>query len=182
MGFFKDFFMGTDATPAEHGIDVQYIDDYADYAGIRKGLIDYWQGALQGDVPEWLTKYSDELLRGNMRGINEDYLGLPGDRSNSQLGLAGQVDASRGTGKATTTNRTIQQMMSKKSAAREASAGYRLGSMGQIVSEANKGMLELPQGQRYASSRFTTPGDPGTPRRVSPCRPRQGRTPSIDRR
>jgi hypothetical protein len=161
MGF-GDFLFGSEGTPGEHGIDTVYYDDYDDYAGIRKSMVDYWSGIMAGQEPEWLTRYSDQLLRGQLRDINRDYLGVEGDRTDSALGLGAQIDASMGTGKATNINRTVQDMMAKRQAARQASASYRQSYMGNAANVAGKNLLGLPQGQRAYSSGYNIQPTAGT--------------------
>jgi hypothetical protein len=165
MGKMGDFFMGADPVAAEHGMDTTYYDDYDDIKGIRGGLVDYWQGLQSGQAPEWLTQYSDQILSSQLQGTNQDYLGFEGDRSNSAFGIARQQDAALGTGKGTGVNRTVQQMMEKKRALREASMKFRAGSMQSEVANSSQGLLGLAgiQGPRAESAAWSTPGSEGSP-------------------
>lgn len=162
MGF-SDFFLGSQGTPGEHGID--YAADYEDYQGIRDSLNNYWQGLLGGQEPSWLTNYSNQILESQLAGLNRDYYGDPGNRSGSAFGNAMEVGAQTGVGpKAATANanKVNWDLMAKKAAAREAMNKYRMSWMGGAVNQAGSNMLGLPQGQRaFQYNVQPTAGTPG---------------------
>jgi len=161
-------FGGSEPQGPTHGIDVAYIDDYADYAGIRDAIRNSQIGALQGDIPEWYGNYSDALQGYGEQDINRYYLGEPGYASNSALGLAQQADAVMGTGRgsASQTARTkgaISDMAAKKAALSQMFLGNKLNFATTNYQNAPGNLLGLPQGQRYYAAPWSTQGDAGSP-------------------
>ena len=166
MGWAEDFFMGTEGTPGEHGIDVAYIDDYADYQGIRNQLKDYWQGLMSFQEPEMFQRYTDRILDNQYSNLDRIYLGDPGNRSQSAMGLAAQAGAMTGVGpKATLANtqKVNYELAAKKAAAQQAIDNYRMRWMGDSANQAAMGMAKLPQGQRFYAEGYNIQPTAGTP-------------------
>jgi len=167
MGFMGDFFMGTEGTPGEHGIDVAYLDDYGDYEGMRDQMNDYWSGAMNFQESDAMKNFSSGILDEQYGALDRNYLGDPGNRGNSAMGLAGQIGAQAGLGpKATVAQqgKVNYELQAKKAAAKAAMDKYRMEYMGQSAMRAPEGMSRLPQGQKTATSSYNvapTEGQPG---------------------
>lgn len=166
MGF-GDFFLGSEGTAGEHGIDTTYYDDYADYQGIRGSVNDYWSGIMQGEEPEWMRKYLPSVLQEQYADLNRTYLGDPGDRGNSAMGIAEQVGAQTGIGPKSTvaqTGKVNYELAAKKAAANAAMQKYRATFMGNAANQgaSPQGLMGLPQGQRVFSSGYNIQPQAGT--------------------
>ena len=165
MGGFSDFFMGS-STPGEHGIDVAYIDDYADYPGVRNQMKDYWGKKMSYEESPEMKRMYGGILDEQYADLDRTYLGDPGYRGNSAFGIAAQTGAMTGVGpKATSamTSKVSYELAAKKAKAKAMMDQWRLNYMGTSANEAARGMLQLPQGQRYASAAYniqptSTPG------------------------
>ena len=164
MGF-MDMFMGSPGTPGEHGIDVAYIDEYDDYAGIRSNLIDYYTGIMQGQEPSYMQNYLPQIEKQQEQEYNRMYLGDPGQRQTSAFGQAAQTGAMTGVGpKATVSNQgqVGNELAAKKAAAKAAMAKYKMDWMGGAQWNATQGMASLPRNPTYEAFGWQTPGTPGS--------------------
>ena len=169
MGF-GDFFLGSEGTPGEHGIDVAYIDEYDDAAAMRNNLVNYWQNMMSGNaqLPQGLQDYSNQILDYQMSNLNRSYMGDPGNRSGSAFGRAMEMGAQTGIGdKATMAQgqKVNYELEAKKAAAREAMNKYRMSWLGGQAANAPGQMQQLYMGARnptYAASAYNIQPQAGT--------------------
>jgi hypothetical protein len=156
MGF-MDFFMGSEGTPGEHGIDVFYPEEYDDYADIRKDLVNYYGGVMQGQEPAFFQSYLPGIEQQQEEALNRYYLGDPGYRGTSAMGLAEQRGAKLGVGpKATAAmgQKVDFELAAKKAAAKAAMDKYRLNWMGNAQWKATEGLQGLPRTPEYYASGY----------------------------
>jgi hypothetical protein len=156
------FWTGTEGTPGAHGTDTAYLDDYKDYKGIRDQQIDYWGGAMNWDESEASKNFASSILENDYSQLEAEYLGQPGNRGNSYMGLAEQMDAQGGVDKSFSNSRDAsQQLMLKKQAARAAMNKYRMEYMGESAMRAPEGMNDMAQGPRGEAFPWQTDAVPG---------------------
>jgi hypothetical protein len=159
------FFTGS-STPGEHGIDTAYLDDYADYQGIRDQVRDYSMNIMGGQEPEGFANFASSIYNDEAQNLDRDYYGDPGNRSNSAFGLAAQQGAALGTGPKSTVafqGKAFNELEARKIAARAAIQKARLAFMQQASLQAPQNLLGLAQGPRAVSSPYniqptSTPG------------------------
>ena len=146
-----EYFMGTEGTPGEHGIDTAYFDDYGDYQGMRDQMNDYWTGAMNFEESPGMKAYSEGILENDYASLDREYMGDPGDRSGSMFGNAMEAGSISGLGGERNTgefNKVNYELQAKKAAAKAAMNKYRMDYMGEAAMRAPEGMAKLPQGQR----------------------------------
>ena len=156
MGF-GDFLFGSEGTPGEHGIDVAYIDDYGDYAGMRQQMGDYYSGIMQGEEPAWMKNYLPGIEQAQNQALDRAYLGEGNNMSNSAMSLAGASGAATGVGpKATMAyqGKVGQDLAAKKAEAKMQMDQLRANWMGNNSMAAAQGMNAMPQGQRYSAQGY----------------------------
>jgi hypothetical protein len=149
---------GGGGSGGEHGIDTVYLDDYDDYADLRKNLISYYQNVMQGQEPDFFQRYLPGIEGEMESSLNRFYLGDQGDRSSSAMGLAGQIGAATGVGPKATfaqQGKVANELAAKKAAAKAAMQEYRMNWMGQGQWQAGEGLQGLPQGQRTFSAPYS---------------------------
>lgn len=165
MAGIGDFFFGSEGTPGEHGIDISYIDEYDDYAGIRGDLIDYYSGILQGREPQFFQEYLPQIEQQQEQALNRYYLGDPGNRQTSAMGLAGQTGSMAGVGPKGTVaqqGKVNYELQAKKAAAKAAMNKYRADWMGQAQFKSTEGLQRLPRNPAYESASYQIQPQAGT--------------------
>jgi len=162
-----EFFFGSEGQPGEHGIDTYIHPEYDDYQGIRNQMRDYYSGVLQGQVPEQFSNYLDTALQGDEAAFDRYYLGDPGNRSNSRMGLAGQIGAQTGAGPKATfaqQGKVGDELAAKKAAARSMMSKYKADWLGKGQWQATQGLRNMRRGPEVTTSGYQinpTAGSPG---------------------
>lgn len=157
-----DFLFGSEGTPGEHGIDYLKLDEYDDYPGIREDLNQYYGGILEGKEPGFFEDYIPGIQKQEEQALDRYYLGDPGDRGNSAMGLAGQIGAQTGVGPKATfaqQGKVGNELAAKKTAARAAWDKYRVGWMGDAQFQATAGLQNQPRTPSFVASGYNI--DPG---------------------
>ena len=152
-----DFLFGGKGQAGEAGLLSERLAGYGDEEALRMKVNDYWSSIMQGDQPDWMKRYLPQIQQESDQAINREYLGEGNRRSNSAMGLAGQIGAQTGVGpKATIAQqgKVNYELQAKKAAAKAAMDKYRMNFMGQNAMTAPQGMALLPQGQRTFSSAY----------------------------
>jgi hypothetical protein len=166
MGFFGDFFLGTEDKPQQNVIQKTTFDEYPEQAGIRQSVQDYWQGIMSGQEPSGFGGFATNINELENRNIERDFLGDPGNRSNSILNQYQQLGAQTGVGPKSTfaqVGKGLSEMEARKIAARAAIEKARLNFMQQASLAAPQGLLNIPRGPNQQAFPFTIPGQQGSP-------------------